>query len=46
MNHQVWQKELNLEEFPFIIAINQKIIKYILYSQNNGNDSIVKQIFL
>ena len=29
-----------------LIAINQKIINYFLYLHNNGNDSVVKQIFL
>ena len=33
-----------LERFPLIIAINQKIINYALYLQYKENDSIVKQI--
>ena len=35
-----------LGRFPLNIAINQKIINYFLYLRNNGNDSVVKQIFL
>ena len=35
-----------LGRFLLIIAINQKTINYFLYLYNNGNDSIVKQIFL
>ena len=35
-----------LGRFPPIIAINQKIINYLSYLHNKGNDSIVKQILL
>ena len=35
-----------LGSFPFIIAINKKIINYNLYLHSKENDSIVKQIFL
>ncbi len=34
-----------LERFPLIIAINQKLINYTLYLHNKENYSIVKQIF-
>ena len=32
--------------FPLIIAINQRILKYLLYLQNKQADSFVKKSFL
>ena len=35
-----------LDRFPLLIKINQKIMKYFVYLNNKDNDSIVKQSFL
>ena len=35
-----------LGRLPLIIAINQRIMKYLVYLNNKDNDSIVKQSFL
>ena len=35
-----------LGRFPLNITINQNILKYILYIQSKGEESLVKQAFL
>ena len=35
-----------LGRLPLLISINQKLVKYFVYLNNQDNDSIVKQSFL